>query len=226
MDAAPTPPPQDAARRPLKSRRTGWAARLLALLLKTPLSANQISFAGILFSAGGAAAMIAAPGHPWLWLVAGLAIQLRLLANMMDGLVAVEGGRGAPTGSLWNEAPDRIEDSLFLVAMGYAAGFGWLGWLAALLAVLTAYVRLLGVSVGLPHDFRGPMAKPHRMAVLTLACILAAAEGWIRGSAFLPAIALAVVASGTAVTVVRRLARQAEGLRRPVSLGGADRPLP
>ena len=35
-------------------------------------------------------------------------ILLRLLANMLDGMVADESGEGGPLGSLYNEIPDRI----------------------------------------------------------------------------------------------------------------------
>ena len=195
-------------RRPLKSRRTGWATRLLGLLLKTPLSANQISAIGILFAGAGAAAILWAPQAPSLWLLGALFIQLRLLANMMDGLVAVEGGRGSAVGGLWNEVPDRLEDSLFFVAAGYAVGLSWLGWLAALLAACAAYIRLLGGTLDLGQDFRGPMAKPQRMAALTLACVLATIEAWIFASQYAPITLLALIALGTVATLVRRIGRQ------------------
>ena len=56
------------------------------------------------------------------------------------------------------------------VASGYAVRpfhYGaLLGWSAAVLAVLTAYVRVLGASLGTTHQFIGPMAKPHRMALV------------------------------------------------------------
>src|SRR3546814_9995594 len=84
-------------------------------------------------------------------------------SDLFDGLVAVEHARKTPTGVLYNEVPDRVADSLFLVALGYAAGMPWCGWLAALLAALTAYIRTLGGTVLGSQDFRGPMAKPHRM---------------------------------------------------------------
>lgn len=51
-----------------------------------------------------------------------------------------------------NEFPDRIADTLPLVPLGYAAGLPWLGWLAALLAALTAYVRVFGGALGLAQD--------------------------------------------------------------------------
>ena len=85
---------------------------------------------------------------------------------MLDGMVAVEGGRKSLYGPVYNELPDRIEDSLLLIAAGAAAGFDGLvfGMLAALLAAICAYVRLLGGTLGQPQDFVGPQAKPHRMS--------------------------------------------------------------
>jgi phosphatidylglycerophosphate synthase len=191
-----------ANRRPLRSRDTGWAAALARLLLRTPLTPNAISLAGIGFAAAGAACFALAPAHRWAWAGAALCIQLRLLANLMDGLVAVEGGRRSPTGALFNEFPDRIEDSLLLVAAGHAAGQPALGWAAALAAMGTAYVRALGGSLGLPQDFCGPMAKPHRMALLTAAALASLV------SPVMPA-ALVVIAAGAALTGLRRLVRQA-----------------
>ena len=196
-----------ANRRPLKSRSTRWAGAATRVVLATGLTANQISFLGIVIAALGAWALIEAPTRPLLFLAAAACIQLRLLANMLDGLVAVEGGRGGPTGAIWNEFPDRIEDSLFLIAAGYAAELPWLGWLCALLAAVCAYVRLLGGTLGQRQDFTGPMAKPHRMAALTVGCLVAAI--WFGGLQ----VALGVIAAGTAGTIARRLLRLSQALR-------------
>lgn len=205
--------PDMAGRRPLKSRGTAWAAAATRLLLRTSISADQVSLIGILFSFAGAAAFVGAVDRPWLLLVAALCIQLRLLCNMLDGLIAVEGGRKSPYGALYNEAPDRLEDSLFLVAAGYAAGALSLGLLAALLACVTAYVRVLSGSLGLAQDFRGPMAKPHRMAALTLACIAAFAEVRIWGSGYALRVALWLIVAGAALTAIRRTLRIAAELK-------------
>ncbi len=196
----------NANRRPLKSRSTGWAALAARGALALGLSANQVSFLGIMVAALGAWAMVAAPDQPLLFLAAAAAIQLRLLANMIDGMVALEGGRGGPTGAIWNEFPDRIEDSLFLVAAGYAAEMPWLGWLAALLSAVCAYVRLLGGTLDRPQDFGGPMAKPHRMAALTIGCLIATA--WFGGLQ----VALGLIAAGTVLTIALRLMRLSRAL--------------
>jgi phosphatidylglycerophosphate synthase len=194
-----------ANRRPLKSRQTSWAAALARLLLHTPLTPNAVSMAGIGFAAAGGACLVLAPQNPWLWLGAAASIQLRLLANLMDGLIAVEGGRKSPTGALFNEFPDRIEDSLLLVSAGYAAGRPELGWAAALLAMGTAYVRALGGSLGLVQDFCGPMAKQHRMALLTFGSVVSLI------APAMPAV-LTVICLGAVITAVRRLLRQARVL--------------
>ncbi|MEZ5975875.1 MAG: CDP-alcohol phosphatidyltransferase family protein [Planctomycetota bacterium] len=191
-------------RRPLKSRSTGWARRAARMVAATGLSPNGISTVGIGFAALGAWALIQAPDFGWpLWLAAAACIQLRLLMNLLDGMVAVEGGRQSATGALFNEAPDRIEDSLLLVAAGYAGHASDLGWCAALLALATAWARAFGTSLGFEPDFCGPMAKPHRMAALTvgaLACI-----AWPADRA-LPICLWAIVA-GAAWTFVRRVLR-------------------
>jgi len=114
-------------------------------------------------------------GHAWaFWLLAAAGIQLRLFCNMMDGLLAVEGGLKSVTGDLFNEIPDRIDDALILVPLGYAGGTDWsiaLGWAAMGGAMLTAYIRALGASLTGRHDFCGPMAKPHRMFAATVGCL-------------------------------------------------------
>jgi len=202
-----------ANRRPLKSRGSAWARLVTRLLLRSRISADQISLLGIVFSFAGGWAYALSPGRPWLLLIGALAIQLRLLCNLFDGLVAIEGGRKSPYGPLFNEAPDRLEDSLFLVAAGYAAGLLWLGLLAALLACLTAYLRTLGGSLGLPQDFSGPMAKQQRMATLTFGSIAAVAEALIWGSGYALLAALWLIVAGAALTAMRRTWRIAARLK-------------
>ena len=203
------------SRRPLKTRSRAWAIRLAAWLARAGVSPNSISLASILF-AGIAAVALAAMGdvgdilRTVLALAAAAGIQLRLLCNLVDGMVAVEGGRRTKSGEIFNDVPDRVADAMIFVGAGYGlpwpAWGGALGWGAALLAVLTAYVRMLGGAVGLAQDFCGPMAKQHRMAVMTIACLLAIGEGAAfdyGGRAI--GIALVIVAVGSLLTIGRRL---------------------
>jgi phosphatidylglycerophosphate synthase len=196
-----------ANRRPLKSRGTNWARGATIALLRTKVTPDQISVIGIFIACAGAWAFVEAWRAPWLYLLGALGIQLRLLCNMLDGLVAVEGGRKSAYGPLFNEVPDRIQDSVLLIAAGHAAGYLWLGFLAALLAAIAAYVRLLGGTFGFAQDFCGPMAKPHRMAALTLGAVAACIEAYIQHSGWSLLIALSLIAAGTLLTIARRLLR-------------------
>ena len=110
---------------------------------------------------------------------------------------------------------------MLLVAFGGAIGFDWLGWLAALLAAIAAYIRLLGGTLGLPQDFRGPMAKPQRMAALTIGAVAAPFELWTTDSLVVPTLALALVVAGTAVTIGLRLWRQARALEHGAGMTSA-----
>lgn len=159
----------------------------------------------MVFATGGALAFLAVSRWPglrlcWLPLAAG-GIQLRLLCNLMDGLVAVEGGLKGRGGDLFNEAPDRYEDAVLLAAAGAAAGLPALGWMAATAAVLTAYVRAFGASLGHGQDFCGPFAKQQRMFWLTV--------GALAGVIYLPALgwALWLIGLGALMTAGRRILR-------------------
>lgn len=208
-------PRRDVTRRPLRTRNRRFARVLAALLTRAGVSPNAISCASVAFAVVAALGILLASMSTGmiamaLFIAAATSIQLRLLANLLDGMVAIEGGRALPSGAVFNELPDRISDVVVLVAAGYAAampGPAWaahVGWAAAVLAVLTAYVRALGVSLGTRQHFAGPMAKPERMALMTLACLVAVVEigfGW-RPRALL--VALVAVVIGAVVTVVKR----------------------
>ena len=212
-------------RRPIKTRGAGWAQALAAALARAGVTPDAISAGSVVFAGAGAALLIVSSLSPdWrrsaALVAAAACVQGRLICNLLDGMVAVEHGRGSPAGPIWNELPDRVADLLLLVGAGYAGALLGqtyaepLGWLAGALAVLTAYVRELGRGLGQPADFSGPMAKPHRMATLTATCVISALEPFWGGRGQVLLIALAVIAVGTAWTVVRRVAHLAGRLAK------------
>jgi len=192
------------ARRPLASRSTRWAGFLANAAVRAGFTADGISILSLVVAAAGSAALLLIP-RPWNLLACAAGIQLRLLCNLLDGMVAVEGGRKSKFGVLYNEVPDRVADSLFLVALGYAIGIAWLGWLAALAAAVTAYIRVLGGTFGLTQDFRGPLAKQHRMAVMTVSCLLGIGEYVFNGGQYLLEAAAWIIALGAIVTCGTRI---------------------
>ena len=195
-------------RRPLASRNTAWAHNITRWLAATSVTPNQISMAsmgaaGVAGACFWLAGQVEGVGVRAALLIAAAAFcQLRLLCNLFDGMVAIEAGKHAADGAFWNEFPDRVADMLIMVGVGYGAS-----------------VPELGCACGLDADFSGPMAKQHRMAVITVAALIAPL--WSAPGRVL-AIALWIVAVGAAATALRRAARIVSGLRWPPGVTGGS----
>jgi phosphatidylglycerophosphate synthase len=225
---------------------------------------NAVSLASIVFAGAACASFASLPNvetnaRVVLLVTAAACMQLRLLCNLLDGMLAIEerlsswipasagqllsrvapsagrlspsvpasagtgtdaeswdpasagtmtGGPGNKIGEIYNEMPDRLADVLILAGAGYGVGalpYGvTLGWIAAVLALLTAYVRVLGGSLGLPQPFIGPMAKQHRMFTMTMAALASVPEALFDRSPHVLHAALVIIVVGSAITVARR----------------------
>ena len=197
------------SRRPISARESGWARRLATRLAASAITPNQISQASMAFALLGflcfwATTHVGAFLGALLLILAAAAIQARLICNLLDGMVAVEGGKSSPTGPFWNEAPDRVADTLLLWGAGIAAHQPALGLACAAAAIATAYLRELGRAEGFPPDFSGPMAKPHRMAALTAGSSLAAVLTFAYAPQTTLLWTLWIILVGTALTIARR----------------------
>ncbi|MEN9676207.1 MAG: hypothetical protein RIS76_2103 [Verrucomicrobiota bacterium] len=206
-------PQSPTARRPIAARNTHWASATARWLTRTGLRPNQISLLSVVFGALAGAALastvlVSGLGRAALLLGAAVGIQLRLLCNLFDGMVAVEGGFRTPAGEIYNELPDRFADLAVLVGAGYAAGSSpELGWAAAVAAITTAYVRALGAAAGAGQHFVGPMAKQQRMALMTTACVVQGVLAALFWRVDLLQPALWLVVAGCGVTMIRRCIR-------------------
>lgn len=204
---------KDSNRRPLKVRGSVWSQKFASYLSKKDITPNQISIASIVasFTASIFILLISNDNFFTIWIspiLAVLFIQMRLLCNLFDGMVALEGGKSTKSGELFNDIPDRVSDSLLFIALGYSitnVSFGIeLGYLAALFAALTAYVRVLGASMQAGSCFKGPMAKQHRMAILTTALILTPFELSLFATDYILTITLFIITIGSFLTIVNR----------------------
>jgi phosphatidylglycerophosphate synthase len=210
-------------RRPIATRNRKWAQSATAWLASRNVSPNAISIAGMCacIAAGLALALTSVEYNRVFWLVGALGAQLRLTANMLDGMVAVVSGRASKVGELYNEVPDRVSDAAVFIGAGYAWGGNVaLGYIATILAIFTAYVRAAGKIASAPNEFCGPMAKQHRMLVITVGCVYSAVvpRSWQifhfdNLEIGVMALALSVIIAGCLATVIRRLQRIARDLR-------------
>lgn len=199
-------------RRPIASRSTSWANKIAKNLAQRNITPNQISMASIGFAILGALSLLYLQNYLG-FILCIVFIQARLLCNLFDGMVAIEGGKKTSSGALFNEFPDRVADSVLLVALGYAVFAPSLGWLAALLAFATAYIRVFAGTVNLPQVFSGPMAKQHRMAVMCIACLVAQFELIWNNSLYSLDIALWVIIIGSVWTCYNRTNYLLKGLK-------------
>ena len=205
-----------ADRRPIAARNLGVTQRMAAVLVARGASPNGISVAGMVAGLAAGIAFAATRGWPDaatpLWLLGAVLVQARLMANLLDGMVAIGRGVASPVGELYNEVPDRVSDTAVLAGLGVAADAAALGLGAALAAMFTAYIRTTARAAGAPMDFAGPMAKQHRMALVTgLAVWCAVIPGdWGGGPAV--RLVLAAIVIGSVLTALRRLARAATAL--------------
>lgn len=213
-------------RRPIATRNNRLVQRFAGWLVRKGVSANFISVCGLLFGclAGGLLYLtgLESTSRGLLWISAAALVQLRLLANLLDGMVAVESGTTSPVGELYNEIPDRVSDAAILIGAGFAAGaLPAIGFVAACLALFTAYVRAAGKAAGAHQEFCGPMAKPQRMFFVTCGALYAGiaptnwhpivtVQDWTIGPM---GMILLVICAGCIVTSIRRLLRIAATLR-------------
>src|SRR6476646_10754269 len=217
------PATQAMDRRPIATRNRKWAQAATAWLAARNVSPNAISIAGMCacIIGGIALGLTSVSDYRILWLIAAGGAQLRLTGNMLDGMVALASGRASKVGELYNEVPDRISDAAVFIGAGFAWGGNIaLGYIATILAVFTAYVRAAGKIAGAPNEFCGPMAKQHRMLVITLICLYSAVtpRSWQMitfndSQIGLMTLALAVIVVGCVITIIRRVGRIAHGLK-------------
>ncbi len=172
------------------------------------------------FAAAAAVCFWQAGAHPWLLLVAPLFCYLRLWCNMLDGMVALASGQASLRGEILNDLPDRISDVIIFAGVAHSGLMHpAVGYWAAIFAVLTAYVGLMGQAVGVRREFGGIMSKPWRMVMLQLgAWVTLALICWGGGAFRLGSLTVldwtcVLVIAGCAQTIAVRLFRTMTALR-------------
>jgi CDP-diacylglycerol---glycerol-3-phosphate 3-phosphatidyltransferase len=182
-----------------------WYADLLApvrrLLVDAGVPPAAITMAGIVFGGGAGAALALVRPGPIAGTVVAVLLAARLGCANLDGGVARDGDRATPFGSVLNEVGDRAAELLALAGcLAFAPTALVLA--AALAATLPSWVALAGAAAGLPRVQGGPVGKTERCLVLALMAF-----------AGFPAVFLAVLAAGSALTAAVRLARLRAGAR-------------
>jgi phosphatidylglycerophosphate synthase len=150
----------------------------------------------------------------WLLIAAPLFCYLRLWFNMLDGMVAVAANKANRRGEILNDLPDRISDVIIFVGVAHSGLMNPLiGYWAAILALLTAYVGLFGQALGVQREFGGIMSKPWRMVALSIGSWLEFVIARSFGSFTILDWTCLVIIAGCVQTIVVRLKRVTTALQ-------------
>jgi phosphatidylglycerophosphate synthase len=208
------------SRRPIGEGFRSTARVATALCVKGNIHPDAISYLSLVAAAIAAICFWKSGFHPWLLLVAPLFCYLRLWFNMLDGMVAIASGKASWRGEILNDLPDRVSDVLIFVGVAHS---GWmnpfLGYWAAIFALLTAYVGMFGQAVGVQREFSGMMSKPWRMVGLHVGAWLTVVYFfWRNGDVFLGDLmildwACLIIIAGCVQTIAVRLKRIMAALR-------------
>ena len=155
------------SRRPIANVFRQTAAAATRFCVRHGIHADAISYLSIVAASIAAICFWKSGARPWLLVIAPLFCYLRLWFNMLDGMVAFGAGKASRRGEILNDLPDRVSDIVIFVGVAHS---GWMnpliGYWAAISAVLTSYVGLLGQALGVQRQFGGVMSKPWRMVAL------------------------------------------------------------
>jgi phosphatidylglycerophosphate synthase len=160
---------QPTSRRPIAQIFRRTAATATRLSVRLGIHPDVISYMSIFAALAAAICFWKASEVRSLLIIGPLFCFLRLWFNMLDGMIAVAAGKASARGEILNDLPDRISDVIIFAGVAHS---GWMnpfiGYWAAIFAVLTAYVGLFGQAVGGKREFGGVMSKPWRMVALSL----------------------------------------------------------
>jgi len=219
---------QPSSRRPIADVFRGTASGAVRFCVTRGIHPDVISYLSIVASGGAGLCFWNSPAYPSLLILGPALCYLRLWFNMLDGMVALKSGKASWRGEILNDLPDRISDVFIFVGVAHSGlNSPFSGYWAAIFALLTAYVGMLGQAVGVQREFSGVMAKPWRMVVLHLGAWTTFVFLWLNeggilfgGLTILDWTCLIVVL-GCVETIWIRLARIMRALRTKSSV--ADR---
>jgi CDP-diacylglycerol--glycerol-3-phosphate 3-phosphatidyltransferase len=150
----------------LKPRFQTLLRPLVRQLHAAGVTANQVTVLACALSVALAAMLIVLHEHTWLFLLIPVWIFLRMALNAIDGMLAREFGQTSALGAMLNELGDVISDAAIYLPFAFVAGSNpWLIVAVVLVAVLSEFAGVLGITIGASRRYDGPMGKSDRAVV-------------------------------------------------------------
>jgi phosphatidylglycerophosphate synthase len=171
-------------------------------LVRRRVSPDVVTWAAVPVGLAGGLCLAASAAAPALLLAVPVAAALRLGLNLLDGMVAREGGATHPLGELWNELGDRLADTLFIGGLAFHPDVDpRLALGAVIAAILASYIGITARAAGGRRQYGGLLSKPGRMATLAVAApatLLTGDPVWLTAAAW-------VILVGSVLTALARI---------------------
>lgn len=153
-------------------------------LARSGVTANQVTVAAVVLSAGAGAAVALRPESPIPLLAYPVVLFVRMALNAIDGMLAREHGQASKPGAILNELGDVIADAALYLPLARVPGVS--APLVTAIVILAVMVEMTGVcatQIGATRRYDGPLGKSDRAFVfgaLALALGLGAPPGaWL-----------------------------------------------
>ena len=139
---------------------------IMSALARAGVTANQVTVATVVVSAGTGLALFLRPETPAMWLLLPIVLLLRMGLNAIDGMLAREHNMESRLGTILNELGDVISDAALYLPFAVVPGLSSAVVVTiALLAVMSEMTGVVGVQIGANRRYDGPMGKSDRAVV-------------------------------------------------------------
>lgn len=165
------------------------------------ISADAVTIGAFVVGCGTAVVLVAGTWFPLLWLAVAPLCLVRMACNAVDGSLARRTGTTTRRGAVLNELGDRSADAVTFGALAPAVGLP-LALGVVVVALSTSFLAVVGQAVLGDRFGTGPLGKPDRMAVLSIAAVVASFVGpraLLAGAWVLVALGLVTIARRTVV---------------------------
>ena len=172
-------------------------------LVKTGVTANQVTVAALLLSAAVGALFARNTTEPWAALLIPAWLFVRMALNAIDGMIAREHNMQSALGGFLNELTDVVWDAVLCLPFRLVTGVSAKLVVAIVFAALLVEMAgVVAVQVGASRRYDGPMGKSDRAVVFGLLGLLIGLgvelTPWINP-------ALGVIAVLSVLTIINRI---------------------
>lgn len=147
----------------IKPRFQSLLRPLVKRLAAIGVTANQVTMAAAVGSIGVGVVLAIYSSLNVVFLMVPVWMFLRMALNAIDGMLAREFNQQSKLGAYLNELSDVVSDAALFLPFALITPFSvWTVGLVVLLAMLSEFAGVLGLTIGATRRYDGPLGKSDR----------------------------------------------------------------